>query len=79
MRYTIEIKNEEDVAFIKELLTKLHIEIRDENVHNQKDQKKAFEALEELARRNTYAKDIEDPVAWQREIRKDRKLPFRED
>ena len=35
---------------------------------------KAFEALR---KRNPF-RDIEDPVAWQREIRKDRPLPGRE-
>lgn len=38
---------------------------------------KAFEALRRLHDRNHY-RDIEDPVAWQREIRKDRPLPGRE-
>jgi ribosomal protein L13 len=36
-----------------------------------------MKALEELQKLNVYA-DIEDPVAWQREIRKDRPLPFRD-
>jgi hypothetical protein len=35
------------------------------------------EALERLAARNAFA-EIEDPVAWQREIREDRPLPGRE-
>ena len=35
------------------------------------------EALEQLAAMNPFA-DIEDPVAWQREIRKDRPLPGRD-
>lgn len=35
------------------------------------------EALEELARLGTF-RDIKVPVAWQREIRKDRPLPGRE-
>jgi hypothetical protein len=34
--------------------------------------------LEELAKRNPF-KDITDPVEWQREIRKDRPLPGRDD
>jgi hypothetical protein len=37
----------------------------------------AAEALERLAAMNAFA-DIIDPVAWQREIRKDRPLPGRE-
>ncbi len=35
-------------------------------------------ALRKLAEMNAF-KDITDPVAWQREIRKDRPLPGRED
>ena len=35
------------------------------------------DALDNLAKLNAYA-DIDDPVAWQREIRKDRPLPFRD-
>ncbi len=37
--------------------------------------KKAFETLEEMG---TFA-DIKDPVEWQRQIRKDRPLPGREE
>lgn len=33
--------------------------------------------MEEAAKKNLFA-DIEDPAAWQREIRKDRPLPGRE-
>ena len=35
-------------------------------------------ALEKLSRLNAFA-EIKDPVAWQREIRKDRPLPGRDD
>ena len=37
-----------------------------------------FEMFQALADMGTFA-DIEDPVAWQREQRKDRPLPFRDD
>lgn len=40
--------------------------------------KAAAEALERLAKRGTAFAEIEDPVAWQREIRNDRPLPGRE-
>ena len=36
-----------------------------------------FDALQALADMGAFD-DIEDPVAWQREIRKDRPLPFRD-
>jgi hypothetical protein len=41
--------------------------------------KKAVEALKRIAARGTLAAEIPDPVAWQREIRKDRPLLGRED
>ena len=37
----------------------------------------AIEALRQLRESNPY-RDISDPVAWQREIRQDRRLPFRD-
>ena len=36
-----------------------------------------LEALKELRKLGAF-KDITDPVAWQREMRKDRHLPFRD-
>ncbi len=36
-----------------------------------------LECLEDLAASNAFA-EIDDPVEWQREIRKDRPLPFRD-
>jgi hypothetical protein len=40
--------------------------------------RRAAAALQELARTGAFD-EIEDPVAWQREIRKDRPLPGREE
>lgn len=40
--------------------------------------KRMRELLEKLAETNPFA-EITDPVAWQREIRKDRPLPGRDD
>jgi hypothetical protein len=39
--------------------------------------KKRLEALEQLRKLNPF-REIADPVAWQREIRKDRPLPGRD-
>ena len=45
---------------------------------SQKERGEKIVALfQELAKSDPFA-DIEDPVAWQREIRKDRPLPFRD-
>lgn len=40
--------------------------------------KSTFELLQALADMGAFS-EIDDPVAWQREIRKDRPLPFRDD
>ena len=40
-------------------------------------EKSVFELFQELADMGAFS-EIEDPVAWQREIRKDRPLPFRD-
>ena len=40
--------------------------------------KRMAAALEEIAQRGTFA-EITDPAAWEREIRKDRPLPGREE
>ena len=44
---------------------------------HKQDRKKIQEALRRLQETGVY-KDIKDPVAWQREIRRDRPLPGRE-
>ena len=41
-----------------------------------KEEKSAVYWLEQLAAINAFS-EIEDPVEWQREIRRDRELPFR--
>ena len=43
------------------------------------DAKAMVQALEALAAQGTVANMITDPVAWQRETRQDRKLPYRDD
>jgi hypothetical protein len=48
-------------------------------LHKEEERKKRLkESLETLAEMETFA-DIEDPVEWQRQIRKDRPLPGREE
>ena len=48
-----------------------------ENSNDAGEKVTALEALQALADMGAFA-DIEDPVAWQREQRKDRPLPFRD-
>ena len=53
--------------------------VLDETPEEQAARGKAMaDILRELAKSNPF-KDIADPVAWQREIRKDRPLPGREE
>ncbi len=51
--------------------------VEEESEQKKPNGKLAAEILEKLSRSDPF-KDIEDPVAWQREIRKDRPLPGRE-
>ena len=44
---------------------------------SQSEGETVFEAFQALADMGAFS-EIEDPVAWQREIRKDRPLPFRD-
>ena len=46
-------------------------------LHKAQDREKIMQAIKELQALKPF-KDIKDPVAWQREIRKDRPLPGRE-
>ncbi len=78
MEVTLKIKNQEEWRFVKELLDKLQIEVLRESISS-KNQEEAFAALERIAQRGTYAQTITDPLTWQREIRKNRKLPFRDE
>ena len=45
--------------------------------NEQPNGKKIVNLMEQIAKRGTAFKSIQDPVAWQREIRKDRPLPGR--
>jgi len=79
MLLTIDVKNTDEIIFITELLHKLNVKVISSEKKTSKNQTKAIEALQKIAERGEMAKLIEDPVAWQKEIRKDRKLPFREE
>lgn len=46
---------------------------------NEPNGTKLARLMEKIATRGTAFKDITDPVAWQREIRKDHPLPCRKD
>ena len=48
------------------------------NPNGEPNGKKIAKIMTEIAARGTAFRDIKDPAAWQREIRKDRVLPGRE-
>jgi len=79
---TITSDDEEALGQVKELAESLNIPVEetDEDTmeKNQPDGARVAELFEQLAKSGNVAKLIPDPVAWQREQRKDRKLPFRD-
>ncbi|MDX2302250.1 MAG: hypothetical protein NW226_05585 [Microscillaceae bacterium] len=83
MRLTIEINNVDELSFIRELLRKLQIPILSSDQAlsdiNIQDTAKTIALMEKIAERGTYTQDILDPKEWQRDIRQNRDLPFRED
>ncbi len=81
-RITIDVQNEEDKQLIQSLLKRLSIaSIEEEGVASNADMlnngKEVANLMQGLAESRGISA-IKDPVAWQKEIRKDRKLPFRD-
>ncbi|MCB1176016.1 MAG: hypothetical protein KDK36_00425 [Leptospiraceae bacterium] len=76
---TLEIPNSEDAEVILLLAKRLNCKIvKDAYENRQKaNSKKAISHLKNLAAKGGLKEIISDPVAWQKEIRKDRKLPKR--
>ncbi|MDF9800336.1 ribulose kinase [Catalinimonas alkaloidigena] len=77
----IEIDNEKDKKLIKDFLDKLGIEsqeAQDEKTPELLSNGKEVASLMQELAESTGLSEIKDPVAWQREIRQDRKLPFRD-
>lgn len=78
MEVIISGTNREHLELIKKMAKELGLNIQDRKRGEYKDEKperrkKAFEAMEELIELDPF-KDIKDPVAWQREVRKDRNI-----
>jgi hypothetical protein len=79
-RITIEVHNEEDKRLILELVNRrglASVEEETEKAAPEANGQKIASLMQDLAENTTLSK-IKDPVAWQREIRQDRKLPFRD-
>lgn len=77
MEITISGTNRKHLKQVEELAERLGLYIQKgtqiENTDCESKSEKAYEALEELAKMESF-KEIDDPVAWQREIRKDRNI-----
>lgn len=73
---TIKLPGSKDYKMIRELSTRLGWLIIEHDKKKSVNGKKMVRSLEKLASLGG-VKSIPDPVAWQREIRKDRKLPLR--
>lgn len=81
-RITIDVQNEEDKQLIQNLLKRLGIGSVEEAPKTSETSisnngKEVATLMQELAGRGGLSA-IKDPVAWQKEIRTDRKLPFRD-
>ena len=79
-RITIEVHNEEDKRLILGLVKRMNLQSAEEALEKSASSangQKVAALMQEMAESTTLSK-IKDPVAWQREIRQDRKLPFRE-
>jgi hypothetical protein len=73
----LESKNQKDSEIIIELASRLGLKVVKEPKKRKINTAKALGYLAIIAKRAKIAKQIKDPVKWQREIRKDRKLPYR--
>lgn len=81
MKVTLITKNKLQVKKLEELAKEWNITLSKEMKEQSNDikmhQEKAWEAIRELREMDAFA-DIEDPVEWQREQRKDRKFGWNE-
>ena len=77
---TLEIQDPEIAEMIVGLARKLNVKIvKGLDEKNLEKSKEALKIMRRIAQRGTLAKAIPDPVAWQREIRKDKLLLGREE
>lgn len=79
---TFQLSNKSDIQLVITLIERLGgtIDFADkmENFEEEVDNTELFGILDKIAEKGELSKSIKDPVEWQREIRKDRILPFRD-
>jgi len=77
---TFQLNNKSDIQLVITLIERLGgtIDFADkmENFEEEVDNTELFGILDKIAEKGELSKSIKDPVEWQREIRKDRILPF---
>jgi hypothetical protein len=73
MQIIISGEDKKRVKLVEKLAKELGLTISEQESLQSSKNKKAIEALDGLSKINAF-KNIEDPVAWQREIRKDRNI-----
>jgi len=71
-RLVLEISNQKDLDLLLSFAKRLKVNILEVD---KQDQSPVF-WLEQLSKIDSF-KDIDDPVEWQRNVRKERPLPFR--
>ena len=78
---TINVKNAKDAEVIILLAKRLDCKfttVKSKDSNKKDKNKELAKIFKSIAKRGTLAKAIPDPVKWQKEIRKDRPLPGRE-
>jgi len=78
MRITIEIQDDSEYEFVKQLFAKyplrLRYELETDTQLSESERKKHLKVIQQ----GGDGKSIKKPVNWQIKVRKDRKLPFKQ-
>lgn len=75
-RITIEVRSEAEKKRVQDILQSHRIPYEEISSSPTPNGQRVAELMQELAEDYSLS-EIKDPVAWQREVRQDRKLPFR--
>ena len=76
---TLEIPDPEIADMIVGLAKKLNCNVISNSYSSQSNTEEIINIMKKVANRGTLSKSIPDPIQWQRDIRKDRPLPGREE
>lgn len=73
-----EIVQQQALDYIDYLLQKWQKPVKPANIEEEDNSQKILALMNEISSRGTAFADINDVMAWQKEVRQDRPLPFRE-